>query len=144
MSLQFLDTNVLLYAYDTAAGEKHNRARELILGLARNHQAAISVQVMQEFYVNAVTKIAQPLTFEQAALRLEAFSRWYVHSPLPTDVIAATQLRQRHQLSFWDAMIVLSAQRMNCQILWTEDLNAGQVIEGVQICNPFAESSSIF
>lgn len=137
MSPQFLDTNVLLYAYDTSAGERHTRAAELVLRLARSRQAAISVQVMQEFYVNAVGKIARPLTPEQAMARLEAFSRWYVHSPLAADVVAATRLGLRWQLSFWDSMIVSSAIRMGCDVLWTEDLSAGQLIEGLTIRNPF-------
>jgi len=134
---QFLDTNVLLYAYDTSAGEKHRLARELVLRLARSGEAVISLQVMQEFYVNAVMKIAKPLTPEQAKLRLEAFSQWLVHSPLPADVISAVEIAGRDQLSFWDAMIVLSAKKMNCEILWTEDLSPDRVIEQVQIRTPF-------
>ena len=139
MSREFLDTNVLLYAYDAGAGLRHDRAAELVLRLARTHEAAISVQVMQEFYVNAVTKIAQPLPPEAALARLAAFSRWYVHSPMPGDVADAVRWSQRHQLSFWDAMIVLSANRLGCDVLWSEDLNAGQAIEGVTVRNPFAE-----
>ena len=139
MSSQFLDTNVLLYAYDLTAGQRHTRASELVLQLARAHEAVVSVQVMQEFYVNAVSKIAQPLTYEQVLPRLEAFSRWYVHSPLPADVVVATRLAHRYQLSFWDSMVVLSAIRMKCEVLWTEDLNHGQIIEGVEIRNPFAD-----
>jgi len=137
MSRQFLDTNVLLYAYDPAAGQRHVRAQELVLDLARRHQAAISLQVMQEFYVNATAKIARPLTVEQAIERLAAFSRWYVYSPLPGDVAEAARLSGRYQLSFWDAMIVLGASRLTCDVLWTEDLNPGQTIEGVTVQNPF-------
>ena len=133
---EFIDTNVLLYAYDPSAGAKHQVASELVLRLAREHQAAVSVQVMQEFYVNAVSKIAQPMSVEQALLRLDAFSRWTVHSPLPGDVREAAQLATKHQLSFWDAMIVVSASRLECSVLWTEDLNAGQTIEGVKVQNP--------
>ena len=138
MSPQFIDTNVLLYAYDPT-DDRHARASDLVLRLARARQAAISVQVMQEFYVNATRKIAQPLTFEQATARLEAFSRWFVYSPLPGDVIAAARLGQRYQLSFWDAMVVLAATRLKCDTLWSEDLNAGQVIEAVTIRNPFSD-----
>jgi predicted nucleic acid-binding protein len=139
MSPQFLDTNVLLYAYDTGAGHRHDRAADLVLNLARAQQAAASVQVLQEFYVNAVSKIATPLTPEQAIERLGTFARWSIYSPLAPDVAAAAQLSRQHQLSFWDAMIVLSAVRLKCAVLWTEDLNAGQVIEGVTIRNPFAQ-----
>jgi len=138
MSLEFLDTNFLLYAYDSGAGERHQRAADLVLDLARSHRAAISVQVMQEFYVNAVTKIAEPMTPEQAVERLEASSRWRVHAPLPGDAVAAARLARQARLSFWDAMIVRSAIQFKCAILWTEDLNAGQTIQGVTIRNPFA------
>jgi len=139
MSRQFLDTNILLYAYDSAAGQRHARAQELVLDLARDHRAAISVQVMQEFFVNATAKIARPLAPEQATARLAAFARWYVHAPLPGDVTEAAGLAGLHQLSFWDAMIVLSAIRLKCDTLWTEDLNSGQVIEGVTIRDPFQD-----
>jgi len=87
-----------------------------------------------------VGEIARPLTPDQAQLRLEAFSRWSVHSPLPVDVSDAVRLSQRHLLSFWDSMIILSTKKMNCQILWTEDLNPGQSIEGVQVRNPFVSA----
>jgi len=137
VTLQFIDTNVLLYAYDATIGARHDAARQLVANLARSRNAAISVQVMQEFYVNAVGKIAKRLTPDQAVERLEAFSRWSVYSPIPGDVIEAAQLAGQHQLSFWDAMIVLSAQRLKCEVLWTEDLNAGQMIGSVLIRNPF-------
>ncbi|MDR2896760.1 MAG: PIN domain-containing protein [Propionibacteriaceae bacterium] len=138
MTLQFLDTNVLLYAYDASAGDKHNRAAELVLELARSHQAAISVQVMQEFYANAVSKIAKRLTPDAAVERLRAFSHWAIHSPMADDAINAALLATRHQLSYWDSMIVNSAAQLGCTVLWSEDLNSGQVIEGLMIRNPFA------
>jgi predicted nucleic acid-binding protein len=59
-------------------------------------------------------------------------------SPLADDVVAAASLSQRHQLSFWDAMIVRSAAELHCDILWSEDLNDGQIVEGVRVQNPFA------
>ena len=137
MSPEFLDTNVLLYAYSPADGERHARAAELVRRLAESRHAAVSVQVMQEFYVNAVAKIRRPMTPEQAALRLRAFALWAVFTPLPGDVLAAAELSQRYQLSFWDAMVVLGALRLRCDVLWTEDLNHGQVIDGVTIRSPF-------
>jgi predicted nucleic acid-binding protein len=138
MSLQFLDTNVLLYAYDPSAGERYLRACSLVDRLAGNHEAAISIQVMQEFYVNACYKVEQSTTSSKALDRLLTYSRWYVHSPLPSDVAQAVRLSERYQLSFWDSMIVQSALRLECEILWTEDLNHGQVIDSLQIRNPFS------
>ena len=134
---EFLDTNLLLYAYDPSEAEKHDVARDLILGLARSHDAAISIQVMQEFYVNVVSKITTPLTPAAARDRLRAFARWKVHVPIPDDMLAASVLAEDHQLSFWDAMVVLSAAEMGCHTLWTEDMNHGQVLAGVAIRSPF-------
>ncbi len=137
MTHEFLDTNVLLYAYDVTAGDRHGRAKALVSRLGRTRRAAVSVQVLQEFYVNVVRKIEVPLSPEVARERLLVFSRWRVHAPGPEDVIAATELAQRTQISFWDAMIVRSAAECGCRVLWSEDLNAGQHIEGVEVVNPF-------
>jgi len=136
--VEFVDTNVVLYAYDASAGDRHVAARELMLRLARSRQGAVSVQVLQEFYVNAVSKIAVRLTPEAARRRLRALRRWPTHSPLAVDVIAATTISEDHRISFWEAMIVRSASELGCDVLWTEDLNAGQTIAGVRIADPFA------
>jgi predicted nucleic acid-binding protein len=137
MTLEFIDTNVLLYAYDAGAGSRHEAAQSLIYELAASGRAALSVQVLQEFYVNATRKMAVPVSPAGARERLEILSTWVIHCPTGGDVIAAAELSAKHQLSLWDAMIVRSAARLGCSKLWTEDLNVGQVIEGVEIANPF-------
>lgn len=63
---------------------------------------------------------------------------WPTHAPGPHDVLAAIDIAEQERLSFWDAMIIRSASELGCKTLWTEDLNAGQVISGVRIANPFA------
>lgn len=135
--MDFVDTNILLYAYDSADSLRHRRAMELVGELGRSRQGAVSVQVLQEFYVNAISKIARPLAPQVARQRLRALSRWPTHSPLPADVLAASVLGEDNRISFWDAMIVHSASALGCIRLWTEDLNPGQVISGVEIANPF-------
>lgn len=137
--MEFVDTNVVLYAYDASAGSRHVKARELMGRLGRTRQGALSIQVLQEFYVDAVTKVAVPLTPEDARRRLRVLSRWPTHSPLAADVIVATTISEDHQISYWDAMIVRSAAEMECTRLWTEDLNDGQTIAGVRIANPFVD-----
>lgn len=137
LTMEFVDTNILLYAYDAAAGERHEAASALVDRLWRERRGAISVQVLQEFYVNATGKVRKTIDPEVAVDTLKSLVRWRVHSPLPDDVIAAAILSQRHRLSFWDAMIVRSAAELRCETLWSEDLNDGQVIEGVQLSNPF-------
>jgi predicted nucleic acid-binding protein len=135
--MEFADTNILLYAYDATAGEWHDRASALVDRLWRERRGAISVQVLQEFYVNATHKAAKTIDPEVAIDMLKSLVRWRVHSPLPDDVIAAATLSSRYQLSFWDAMVVRSAAELRCDTLWTEGLNEGQVIEGVRLSNPF-------
>jgi predicted nucleic acid-binding protein len=138
MSLEFVDTCILLYAYDDSAAERHDQAATLVERLGRRPQGALSIQVLQEFYVNLTRKITVPFTPERARARLEVLSRWAVHSPLPVDVIAATQIAEENTISFWDAMIIRSAANLGCSVVWTEGLNPGQRISGVEVRNPFA------
>jgi predicted nucleic acid-binding protein len=135
--MQFVDTNILLYAYDASAGDRHHVARELVGRLGRERNGAVSIQVLQEFYVNAVDKIAARLMPAHARARVQALSRWPTHAPVAADVVAAIDISADHGLSFWDAMIVRSAGEMGCTDLWSEDLGAGQTITGVRIVNPF-------
>lgn len=137
MSLEFVDTNILVYAYDEGADERHTQAIELVDRLGRDRLGGISIQVLQEFFVTVTRKGVVPLPVDAARARLRMLSRWPTHSPLPSDVIAATEIAESSQLSFWDAMIIRSASRMDCAVLWSEDLTAGQVIAGVEIRNPF-------
>lgn len=84
MTPEFIDTNVLLYAYDPLAADRHDTAKDLVGRLGRARAGVISVQVLQEFYVNITRKVAVPATPTQARDRLAVFARWRVHSPLRT------------------------------------------------------------
>ncbi|WP_343576456.1 PIN domain-containing protein [Mycobacterium sp.] len=137
--MEFVDTNILIYAY-VATGEKREAASALVDRLWRERRGAISIQVLQEFYVNVTRKVTEMIDPEIAGDIMNNLVRWRVHSPLPDDVIAAATLSHRHQLSFWDAMIVRSAAELRCDTLWTADLNDGQVIEGVRLANPFTRA----
>lgn len=137
MSLTFVDTTILLYAYDRSAGARHEQAATLVGDLGAARLGALSVQVLQEFYVNATRKIAEPLSHAVALGRLRILSRWSMHVPQAHDVIAAAELAEAAQLSFWDAMIVHSASVLGCGTVWSEDLNDGQRIAGVTVHNPF-------
>ena len=135
--LQFVDTNVLIYAHDLSAGQKHDRARQLIRDLWQSGQGCLSVQVLQEFYVNVTQKVAKPLSAEVAAQIIADLSVWEVHCPRVEDVLNAVRLQKRYQTSFWDAMILASAVQLGCQVLWSEDLNSGQTYDRVEVQNPF-------
>lgn len=134
----FVDTNVLLYASDATAEHKRERANEVIDRLWSDKRGCVSIQVLQEFFVNATSKLALSMSRDEASAVVELISAWPVHSPLPTDIVDAISISARHQLSFWDAMIVQSALQLGCSTLLTEDLSHGRVIETVTIRNPFA------
>jgi predicted nucleic acid-binding protein len=135
--LQFVDSNILVYAYDLAQGEKHNQAKNLLLSLWDSGLGCLSTQVLQEFYVNVTRKADFPIPSEQAAQVIQDFSDWTVHRPGIRDVLSAIELHQRDQISFWDAMILQSARQSGCGVLWSEDLSSEQDYGGVKVLNPF-------
>ena len=136
-NLHFIDTNILIYAYDTSTGEKHQEASKLLQELWKNENGCISIQVLQEFYVNATRKAPQALEPLQAASIIRDLSNWKIHRPDTEDVLAAISIQQQYQISFWDALIIRSAQESNCKTLWSEDLSNGQDYGGVKVINPF-------
>jgi predicted nucleic acid-binding protein len=132
----FVDTNVLVYAYDVTAGDKHGRARALLEDLWDTREGCLSVQVLQEFFVTTTRKIPKPLEAPAAAQIIKDLALWHVHAPAARDVLAAIDLHQQTGASFWDAMIIRSAQELGCQTLYSEDLNPGQTYAGVRVSNP--------
>lgn len=135
---RFVDSNLFVYAYDVSAGSKREIARDLIAGLWRERAGCLSVQVLQELFVNLTRKAPKPLSARAAAALVEDLSAWRVHSPGPLDVLSAIEMHERMSVSFWDAMILTSARSLGCQVLYSEDLGAGQSYDGVVVVNPFA------
>ena len=134
---RFVDTNILLYAHDVSAGTKRDEARTLVEQLWESREGCLSVQVLQEFFVNVTRKIARPLDAETAKEVVADLSHWHAHVPAADDVLGAIGIHQRTGISFWDAMIVRSAAEMGCAVLYSEDLNGGQEYSGVRVENPF-------
>jgi predicted nucleic acid-binding protein len=135
-NLTFIDTNILIYAFDTSTGEKHRKASKLLEELWVEENGCISIQVLQEFYVNVTRKALQTLEPVQAATIIRDLSNWKVHRPVTEDILAAISIQQKYQISFWDAMIIRSAKESNCKILYSEDLSNGQNYGGVKVSNP--------
>jgi len=134
MSKVFLDTNILVCSLDQADAAKMAKCRGLIRSLTAESRGVISTQVMQEFYVAATSKLgADPLLTKDILRSLERFETVVVSPTLIKDAIDCSII---NRLSFWDALIVVSAESAQCEILWTEDLNHGQIIRGVRIENP--------
>ena len=138
----FVDTNVLVYAYDRAAESKHVRARELVGELWNAGRGTLSTQVLQEFYVNVRRKARPPLPPEDARALVADYLAW---DPIVNDgaaVLEAVDAAHRHRLSFWDALIVVAAVKSGASVLYSEDLNHGQMFESVQVLNPFLETEA--
>ncbi len=138
---QFVDTNLFVYAHDESAGRKREIARDLIGGLWESRSGCVSVQVMQELFVNLTRKVPKPLSVREAAVLIEDLSAWTVHLPGVRDVLYAIELHERMEISFWDATILTSASSLGCRVLYSEDLSAGQTYDGVLVVNPFGVSS---
>ena len=133
----FVDTNILVYAYDETAGQKRDRARFLLAELWESGEGCLSVQVLQEFFVTVTRKVPKPLDAASAAAIIADLSHWRVHSPGADDVLSAIDSHRSQDISFWDAMILRSAMRSGCELVWSEDLSAGQRWDGVIVRNPF-------
>jgi len=134
---EFVDTNIFLYAYDSSTPEKGNAAKELIAELWKSGQGVISIQVLQELYVNMTRKLPHPVSPELAAQIISDLGQWHLHRPALEDLQSAIELEHSNRISFWDAMVVNSALQMGCDVLWSEDLNSGQYIDNLVIRNPF-------
>ncbi len=133
----FLDTNILIYAHDTEAGERHRRAAQIVAGLWDTRAGLLSVQVLQEFYVNVTRKIPKPLPFSTAREIVRYYSCWNLERIMAEDVLRASEIEEQNRISFWDALIVTAAIKGGASRILSEDLNPGQVIAGVPIENPF-------
>jgi predicted nucleic acid-binding protein len=134
---EFVDANILVYAFDSSAGRKQQVAHALLETLWESKNGCVSVQVLQEFFVTVTKQVTRPLAVEDAAARIRELAAWRVFAPTAEDVLAALALHDQANIGFWDAMIVLAASESGCDVLWTEDLNDGQSLRGVRIRNPF-------
>jgi predicted nucleic acid-binding protein len=134
----FVDTNILIYAHDVDAKAKHDVAKGVLSELWRQRTGVLSMQVLQEFYVNVTRKIATPLPKDIARAVVNSYSIWCIDAT-PTEIAAAFRIEDESRISFWDALIVASALKCGATRILSEDLNA-QEISGVQIQNPFAHA----
>lgn len=132
----FVDTNILVYAYDSDAGVKRERAVEKLRQLWEAETGRLSVQVLQEFYVNVTRKLKTTVARSTARELVSAYGAW-VSEPMTADtVLRATDIAELAQISFWDALIVAAAEQVGATQLLSEDLNDGQAIAGIRIVNP--------
>ncbi len=135
--MRFVDTNVLLYAVsqDPDEGDKASVAR----GILAERDLGLSVQVLQEFYVQATRDSREHrLTHEQAAELVDSFQRFPVQEITVSVLRSALATKQRFGISYWDAAILEAARDLGCDVVLSEDLSDGQDYAGVRVENPFA------
>jgi predicted nucleic acid-binding protein len=135
----FFDTNVLLYADDESASVKQRRSRDLVAEHRRAGTGVISLQVLQEYFVNVTRKLGVDPRI--ARRKVELLAEFDVAAPDIADIIAAIDLHRLHGFSFWDALILRSAKQSGCRVLFSEDFQSGREIDGVAIVNPFSGTS---
>ena len=136
-SLAFVDTNILVYAFDRSEGKKHTLAAGLIGSLWQSRSGCISIQVLQEFYVAMTRPKGQGLSLQESQRIISSFAYWQIVSPKVNDILQAIEIQNKYKFPFWDSLIIQSALVCNCNKLYSEDLSHGQMIEGVKIVNPF-------
>ncbi len=135
--LIFVDTNVFVYALDSAADTKHAAARLWTTALWESRRGRVSVQVLQELYVTLTRKLRPGLPTDAARIEVRSLLPWMPIEINPSILERAWHVETRFQLSWWDALIVASAQAGGCRYLLTEDLQDGQDLDGLLVVSPF-------
>jgi len=135
----FVDTNILMYAHDTSAGAKHDRAKAIVEELWRDRTGVLSTQVLQELAVNLRRKAGRPLDAKAAREIVADYLTWQVVVNGGESILEALDVEGRYQISFWDALVVQAAQASGAQVLYSEDLSDGQKYGAVRVTNPFRE-----
>lgn len=131
----FIDTNILVYSQNNKEKEKQLICRRVMSSLVEEHLLVISTQVMQEYYNVATLKMGLEKLFVKRTV--EMFDVYEVITLQPSIIFKAMDIHILHQLSFWDSLIISAAKSANCSMVLTEDMNDGQIIEGIKIQSPF-------
>ena len=133
----FLDTNIIVYAYDVSAGEKHLIARNVVVDLWDSGNGLLSTQVLQEFFVSVTKKIQKPLDTIRTKEVVSDLMKWDVFVNDGETILGAIDIHQQYQYSFWDSMILYAAINGGASTILSEDFTGGQTVLGTRIENPF-------
>jgi predicted nucleic acid-binding protein len=132
----FVDTNILVYAHETSAGTKHERAKAIVEERWNNRLGIVSTQVLQELCVTLRRKSPRPLDLKSIRKLIADYLSWQLVVNTSQSVLEALEIEERYRISFWDALIIQAAQAAGATVLYTEDLSHNQVFEGVRVINP--------
>jgi len=131
----FFDTTVLIYTDDRSANDKRRRALELVAEHRRAGTGVVSLQVLQEYFVTVTRKLH--VDSRVARRKVELLAEFDVAKPDVADILAAIDLHRLHSFSFWDALIVRTAQQTGCKVLFSEDMQETREVDGLRVVNPF-------
>lgn len=131
----FFDSNVVIYTDDASAPAKQGRALDLLAEHRLERSGVVSLQVLQEYFVAATRKLKVEASV--ARRKVELLAEFQVANIGVADVLSAIDLLRLHGFSFWNALVIQAARQAGCRVLYSEDLQDGREIEGVQIVNPF-------
>lgn len=140
-NLVFIDTNILVYAHDPDEGSKYDTAVAVLADLWRNGTGVLSTQVLQEFYSIATRKMKPAMSRQEARARVAEYGEWCSMGTDPQLIVSASILDERHNLQWWDALILEAAMRSGATTLLTEDMQHGQRFGRLTVRNPFAPSN---
>jgi predicted nucleic acid-binding protein len=132
----FIDTNVLIYAEASDLPAKQKAALALLKQLYEDASGVLSTQVLQEYCNVALKKLKLPPQHIRA--QLDLYEQFEVIQVTPAIIRAGLDLHQTRSVAFYDAIVLASARTAGCSLLYSEDMNAGEMVEGVRITNPFA------
>jgi predicted nucleic acid-binding protein len=136
-SRDFFDSNILVYAYDDRDHAKRVRARDLLAGAMESETGAVSAQVLGEFFNTVTRRIPDALSDQEAEGVIAQVAILPVVELDLSLVQRAIGTCRRYQISYWDALIVAAAERAGCSRIISEDLNPGQLYNGIPVVNPF-------
>jgi predicted nucleic acid-binding protein len=135
----FVDTNILIYAHDHSAGQKHERARRLIEHLWTTGEGVLSTQILQELCINLRRKLAHPLRIGEIRRIVEDYLNWEIVVNSPESTLEALDIEAQYKTSFWDALVLQAAESSGAEVLYSEDLAGGQRYGTIRVVNPLLE-----
>lgn len=135
----FVDTNVLVYAYDRSDVRKQAIAQSILDGLWDDRTGRLSTQILQELYVVVTSRQKLAMSPADARGLVAAYAEWPIVVIEPSLILTASRLAESRQLSFWDALVIEAARVAGADRLVTEDLQDGQDFDGVRVEDPFTE-----
>lgn len=133
----FVDTNIVVYAHDRSSGKKHKISKEILRELWQKRIGILSTQVLQEFFYIVTKKISDPINLSKARESIRHLLYWQIVVNDGPSILQAIDIYKKFEYSFWDSLIIQAAISGKAEILLSEDLQSGQVIDSLKIINPF-------